>query len=150
LDLLEERYRMMALTTVEVSDELRKGVQAGYGYLENVLKQIQATSPGGWLRIVASESPAEHQLRGEFDLLLDPGEASCLTLAISRGLILVTEDLAARQLAQERDVSLTGTVGILLALVRDGSLSLTEANAMLAEMIGRRYRSPVDRLDELV
>jgi predicted nucleic acid-binding protein len=32
LDLLEERYRKMALTTVEVSDELRKGVQAGYGY----------------------------------------------------------------------------------------------------------------------
>ena len=45
---------------------------------------------------------------------------------------------------------LTGTVGILLALVRDGSLPLTEANAILAEMIERRYRSPVDRLDELI
>ena len=31
-----------------------------------------------------------------------------------------------------------------------GSLPLTEANALLAEMIGRRYRSPVDRLDELI
>jgi predicted nucleic acid-binding protein len=150
LDLLERRYREMALTTVEVSDEVRKGLQAGYGYLEDVLQQIQSISPSGWLRIVAPVSETEHQLRGEFDLLLDPGEASCLTLAISRGLILVTDDLAARQLAQERDVSLTGTVGILLALVRDGSLSLTEANAMLAEMIERRYRSPVDRLDELI
>jgi predicted nucleic acid-binding protein len=150
LDLLEKRYRQVGLTTVEVSDELRRGLQAGYRYLERALQQIESISPGGWLRIVASESPAEHQLRGEFDLLLDPGEASCLTLAISRGLILVTDDLAARQLAQERDVSLTGTVGILLALVRDGSLFLTEANAMLAEMIGRRYRSPVDRLDELI
>ena len=150
LDLLEKRYREMAYTTVEVSDELRRGLQAGYGYLENVLQQIQSISPGGWLRIVAPESAAEHQLRGEFDLLLDPGEASCLALAISRGLILVTDDLAARQLAQERDVPLTGTVGILLALVRDGLLSLTEANAILAEMIERRYRSPVDRLDELI
>ena len=150
LDLLEERYRKMALATVEVSDELRKGVQAGYGYLEDVLKQIQAISPSGWLRIVAPESPAEHQLRGEFDLLLDPGEASCLALAISRGLILVTDDLAARQLAQERGVPLTGTVGILLALVRDGVLSLTEANGILAKMIERRYRSPVDRLDDLI
>jgi hypothetical protein len=35
-------------------------------------------------------------------------------------------------------------------MVRDGSLSLTEANAILAEMIGLRYRSPVDRLDELI
>ena len=150
LDLLQQRYRDMALTTVEVSDELRKGVQAGYGYLEDVLKQIQAISPSGWLRIVAPEFESEHQLRGEFDLLLDPGEASCLALAISRGLILATDDLAARQLAQERDVLLTGTVGILIAMVRDGSLSLTQANAILAEMIGLRYRSPVDRLDELV
>lgn len=150
LDLLERRCGETALTTVEVSDELRKGLQAGYGYLEDVLQQIQSISPSGWLRIVAPASETEHQFRGEFDLLLDPGEASCLALAISRGLILATDDLAARQLAQERDVSLTGTVGILLALVRDGSLSLTEANAILAEMIGRRYRSPVDRLDELI
>jgi predicted nucleic acid-binding protein len=150
LDLLEKRYRKTALTTVEVSDELRKGLQAGYGYLENVLQQIRAISPGGWLRIVAPESEPEHQLRAEFDLLLDPGEASCLALAISRGLILVTDDLAARQLAQERDVLLTGTVGVLLTLVRDRSLSLTEANVILAKMIARRYRSPVDRLDELI
>ena len=150
LDLLEKRYRTVGFTTVEVSDELRRGLQAGYGYLENVLQQIQSISSGGWLRIVAPESPAEHQLRGEFDLLLDPGEASCLALAISRGLILVTDDLAARQLAQERGVPLTGTVGILLALVRDGVLSLTEANGILAKMIERRYRSPVDRLDDLI
>ncbi len=31
-----------------------------------------------------------------------------------------------------------------------GSLPLTEANAPLAEMIGRRCRSPVDRLDALI
>jgi hypothetical protein len=31
-----------------------------------------------------------------------------------------------------------------------GSLPLTEANALLAEMIGRRYRAPVDRLDKLI
>jgi hypothetical protein len=40
--------------------------------------------------------------------------------------------------------------GVLLALVRDGSLHLTEANANLAEMIERSYRSPADRLDELI
>jgi predicted nucleic acid-binding protein len=74
--------------------------QAGYEYLENVLQQIQSISPGGWLRNVAPESPAEHQLRGAFGLLLNRVEASCLALASSRGLILVTDDLAARQPAQ--------------------------------------------------
>jgi predicted nucleic acid-binding protein len=150
LELLEKRYGQVALTTVEVSDELRRGLQAGYGYLGDVLQQVQSANSSGWLRIAIPESATEHQLRGEFDLRLDPGEASCLALAISRGLILVTDDLAARQLAQERDVLLTGTVGILLALVRDGSLPLSEGNTLLAEMIQRRYRSPVDHLDELI
>ena len=40
--------------------------------------------------------------------------------------------------------------GVLLGHVRDGSLSLAEANANLAETIERRYRSPVDRLHELI
>jgi len=35
-------------------------------------------------------------------------------------------------------------------LVRRGALPLKEANAMLSAMIERRYRSPLDRLDELV
>ena len=150
LDLLEKRYREVAFTTMEVSDELRRGLQAGYGHLESALRQIQSVSPDGWLRIVSPESAAEHRLRGEFDLVLDPGEASCLALAISRRLILVTDDLAARELAQEKNVLLTGTIGILLAHVRDGSLSLAKANTILVEMIGRRYRSPVDRLDDLL
>lgn len=149
-ELLETRYRDKAFTTVEVSDELRKGLQAGYSYLGDVLQQIVDLGSGGWLCILAPESADEHQLRAEFDLLLDPGEASCLALAISRRMILVTDDLAARRLAQERNVPLTGTLGILVALVRDGQISLSEANVLLAAMIRRRYRSPVDRLDELI
>ena len=88
--------------------------------------------------------------RAEFDYLVDPGEASCLALAVSRGLTFVTDDQAARRLANRQGVSLTGTLGILIALVRDDNLSLAEANAILAEMIRRRYRSPVDRLDGLI
>jgi predicted nucleic acid-binding protein len=37
LELLEARYRDVAFTTVEVVDELRRGVKAGYVYLEAVL-----------------------------------------------------------------------------------------------------------------
>jgi predicted nucleic acid-binding protein len=150
LKLLKTRYGDIAFTTVEVSDELRKGIQAGYGYLEQVMQQIESITPGGWLRILVPESVVEHRLRAEFDLLLDPGEASCLALAISRGLTLVTDDLAARRLAKDRSVPLTGTLGILIALVRGGILSLTEANDILAAMIHRHYWSPVDHLDGLI
>ena len=85
-----------------------------------------------------------------FDQVLDPGEASCLALAISRQMTLVTDDLAARRLAENRKVPLSGTLGILIALVRQDALSLKEANVMLAGMIRRHFRSPVDRLDEFI
>lgn len=150
LDLLNTRYRGVAFTTVEVTDELRRGVKAGYSYLEHVLQQIEAVDSEGWLRILVPNSAAEHRLRCEFDQLLDPGEASCLALAISRRMTLVTDDLAARRLAEKREVPLSGTLGILIALVRHNAFPLKEANTMLATMIQRHYRSPVDLLDEFI
>lgn len=150
LNLLAQRYRDRAFTTVEVGDELRKGVKAGYAYLEPALGQLETVDASGWLRVLAPESPAEHQLRAEFDHFLDPGEASCLALAISRGLTFVTDDLAARRLAEARGVALTGTLGMLIAMVRQGALLIEEANAMLSHMIERQFRSPVDRLDDFV
>ena len=149
-DLLETRYRDLAFTTVAVADELRRGFKAGYGYLESVLRQLETINPDGWLRLLDPISPAEYRLRTELDQVLDPGEASCLALAVSRGLTLATDDLAARRLAQERKVPLTGTCGILIALVRQQTLPLAEANAILMTMIQRHYRAPVDRLDDLI
>ena len=150
LDLLEKRYRGVAFTTIEVSDELRKGLKAGYAYLEPVLQRIETSDPDAWIDILVPQAAEERRLRAEFDDYLGAGEASCLALAISRGLTLVTDDLAARRLARERHVFVTGTLGILIALVRSGALSLAEANALLASMIQRRYRSPVNRLDDLM
>lgn len=149
-DLLAIRYARNAFTTTEVADELRRGVSAGYTYLEPALNWINMVGYRGWLKILIPESMDEHELRSQFDQILDPGEASCLALAISRGLTLVTDDLAARRLAQKKHVSLSGTLGILVALVRSGTVSLKEANAILRIMIKRHYRSPIDRLDEFV
>jgi predicted nucleic acid-binding protein len=150
IELLEARYRGAANITVEIGDELRRGLNAGYAYLESVFQGMASIKSTGWLQVLIPSSSEEQRLRAEFDGLLDPGEASCLALAISRGLVFVTDDLAARRLASERGMLLTGTLGILVALVRDDELSLAEANAMLAEMIQRRYRSPVERLDGLI
>jgi predicted nucleic acid-binding protein len=149
-ELLTERYRGHAFTTIEVGNELRRGFNAGYAYLELAWQELETANPNGWLRILHPESPAEYRLRAEFDQIVDPGEASCLALAISRQLIFVSDDRAARQLAEARGVALTGTLGILITLVRQTQLSLEEANEMLNDMIQRHYRSPVDRLDDLI
>ncbi len=150
LNLLDIRYRGVAFTTVEVTAELRRGIKAGYSYLEAVLQQIEPVDSEGWLRILVPNSAAEHRLQSEFDQLLDPGEASCLALAISRRITLVTDDLAARRLAEKKKVPLSGTLGILIALVRHNAFPLKEANTMLATMIQQHYRSPVNRLDEFI
>jgi predicted nucleic acid-binding protein len=150
LELLEERYRGTAFTTLEVTDELRKGVKAGYAYLELVLADVDHADQGGWIGVLVPQSAYERRLRAQFDDRLGSGEASCLALAVLRELTLVTDDRAARQMAETRRVPVTGTVGILIKLVRNSTLSLSEANALLADMIQRRYRSPVDRLDEFV
>ena len=150
LDLLATRYRHIAFTTIEVVGELHKGVKAGYNYLDPILQALKNIEPGNWISVLGAQSATEQRLRVEFDDRLDAGEASCLALAISKELILVTDDLAARRLAQERQVSLTGTLGILVALVREKALSLSEANELLADMIRQRYRSPVDSLDAII
>jgi predicted nucleic acid-binding protein len=58
LDLLDTRYSRVAFTTVEVTGELRRGVKAGYSYLEHVLQQIEAVDSEGWLRILVPKSGA--------------------------------------------------------------------------------------------
>ena len=150
LDLLRERYRGRAFTTLDVADELRKGVNAGYAYLELVLADIDPADQESWIHVLVPQSISERRLRVRFDERLDAGEASCLALAVTRKLTLVTDDKAARQVAKTQAVPVTGTVGILIQLVRNGVLSLSKANALLTDMILQRYRAPVDRLDELV
>ena len=81
---------------------------------------------------------------------LGAGERSCLAVAISRSGALASDDLPARQWAREHGIEVTGTVGILLACVRQGHLALDQANDLLAAMIAAGYRSPVESLDALL
>ena len=129
-------------------DELRRGIERGYSFLKPVLNATEDSE--GWLKILVLKSPEESQLLQEINEFLHPGEASCIALAISRNMILVTDDLAARRVASRRNVRLTGTVGILVEMVYSGILSIEDGNALLKEMIDRGYRSPCNCLDEFV
>ena len=81
---------------------------------------------------------------------LGSGQASCLAAARMRNMILATDDRAARRKVVEQGVRLTGTLGILIRLVRDAHLPLAQANKLLEEMVQQGYRSPVQELDSLV
>jgi predicted nucleic acid-binding protein len=148
--LLQRLYTGQAGTTLAVADEIRRGLSSGYEYLRAAEEALLPLSSTGWLSVLTPVSPEEQRLFVELGASLAPGEASCLALAIARGLTLASDDRAARQRAAERGVRLTGTLGILVRAVREGHIALAEANDALARMIALRYRSPVLRLDELI
>lgn len=148
--LLEELYIDQACTTLSVADEIRRGLDAGYAYLRTVETAFAGLNQSGWLPILSLTSAREQALYIELGQFLAPGEAACLALAIAQGLVLASDDLAARREASRRGVRLTGTVGILVRAVREQHLGLADANQVLAQMIALRYRAPVQRLDDLV
>ncbi|MEA2563753.1 MAG: hypothetical protein QOH06_5257 [Acidobacteriota bacterium] len=80
---------------------------------------------------------------------LGPGEAACIAAALSRGLLMLSDDWDARALGRSLGVEVSGSLGVLLRLVWKKILSLEEADALLAEMARRGFRSPYQSLREI-
>ena len=148
--LLEKLYRGKACTTLMVVEELHQGLYAGYHQLQSVEQILTPLHSTGWLPVLSLELAEEKKLYAQLSPPLASGEASCLALALTRGLVLGSDDLAARRMARERNVHLTGTIGILIRAVREGHWTLFKANAILAQMIALRYHAPVVKLDDLI
>ena len=72
-----------------------------------------------------------------------------LLLTLEGGL-LASDDADARAAAGRLGLPVTGTLGILALAVRRELLTLAQANAVLADLVAAGYRSPTERLDELV
>ncbi len=128
-----------ALVTPQVLVELKQGVQAGY----------LPAQPGRWPTTTLLTSTEEAH-RVQLSTILGDGESSCLAILIERGGILFSDDLEARRYAQRHGIAVSGTLGILTQLVKTGHLALAQADALLQEMIGQGYRSPVASLKALL
>jgi predicted nucleic acid-binding protein len=128
----------MLVTSEESWAELQDGVRLGH---------IPETD-WPWL-IVLSLTTDERQVRDELMPPLDKGEAACLTLARSRGYAFLSNDRMARREARRLGVPLSGTIGVLKALVDEEKVSREEADEALRQMVALGYRSPVRSLSEL-
>jgi len=69
IDLLENRFSGLSSTTIEVINELRKGIYAGYYYLESALNIIENYGNNGWIQIVYPYSYSENKLSDSGDIL---------------------------------------------------------------------------------
>ena len=138
-DLVTGLWGERASTTSLVMNEYLAGVEGGI------------LSPDIWddlplLELTEDESTFQAGLPSR----LGAGEGSCLAVACRRQGILVTDDKVARKEARRVGTSVTGSVGVLVLCVRQGLLSLDEGNRLLESMIDHKYRSPVDKLDDLL
>lgn len=134
LDALSARF----VTVEAVTDEVRAGLEAGYDHLD---RAIGATDV-----IAVENEPGSNVLDH-----LDRGESYALTAARECSGTLATDDRPARELAAERGIKLTGSVGILVRLVLHDELSVSEADAVLERWIDEaRYRSPVESVREVL
>ena len=137
-DLLQLALSEDAATTSVVLAELRSGEALG----------LVPRCDWRWLSVVALTAK-EQSLAASYGTQLDAGESACLAVAKSRAWKLLTDDFAARRLAQREGVAISGTIGVLQKLVALLHLTLEEADRSLAMMLSHGYRAPVRSLREL-
>ena len=116
LDVLRFLYRQVVVP-YEVAQEVRAGGRHAFG--------VDAFQQATWLDIQSAPVVLQPFLHNT----LDRGEASVIQTALNRGLSLVCIDEAAgRRVARLCDLTLTGSVGILLKAKRQGyDVSIAEA-----------------------
>lgn len=126
-----------AATTPAVLAELHRGEALG------LLPRVD------WRRLLPlTLTDAEQTLVGQYQDIVDVGEAECLAVAVMRQACLLIDDLAARRLAQAQKVPVSGTLGLLLRLIQQKHLAAPAADALLTLMRQAGYRSPVISLHD--
>ena len=104
--------------------------------------------PLDWLQQVNFVSAEERLLFVNLSKRLGAGEASCLAIAMQRRDDLLTDDQAVRKIALREGLRLSGSIGVLLELIRTSDISLKTGNSILKAFIDQGYFSPVETLDE--
>lgn len=124
-----------AATTPAVLAELRQG--EAFGFVPRVAWD--------WLPLLTL-TEEEQVLAADYLAVLELGEAECLAVAVIRQARFFSDDLAARRLAQAKQIPFSGTIGLLLNLIQRDALTLAEADRLLAIMKQQGYRAPVASL----
>lgn len=149
LDLLPQLLGEVYLST-EVYAEIQDGLAEGHTFYAGIETHVHPLTPQGWLRLTALDSDAELRLFGQLLESLHRGEAASLAIAAQRRWAFFTDDARARQIGRDLHVPISGTLGVLLQVVKAQFLSLAEANVLLDRMICAGYRSPYTDLVELI
>jgi predicted nucleic acid-binding protein len=107
----------------------------------------------GWLSVVSLDEIEEQRWNLEAKLLIQKGEAACLALARSRGYHVACDErrkydrLAVDWIGRER---MLNTVGLVVLMIREGLLSVAEADGYLEIWKESRFAVRFRSFQELV
>lgn len=139
IHLLQDVLSGKGATVKQVKQEFQRGIALGH------LPDVSID----WLPVLQL-SESEREAFQHLCLRYGMGEASCLAVAQHRKLRLATDDRDARRYALRVGIPISGTIGILIDLIRIQSISLAEGNSILTQMRRKGYRSPVEDLSTLI
>ncbi|WP_251341797.1 hypothetical protein [Haloplanus halophilus] len=126
-----------------VREEIERGERAGYEYLDAAVAALGESLP---VREVPSEAD-DSDIRDH----LDAGEAESILGVLAHGGTVATDDLAARRVAEHREVPVTGSVGLLVHGVELAHLDRDTADEWLDTWRERRgYYAPVESVTEVL
>lgn len=149
LDLLKQLFSVIFIPTA-VYDEIYRGQEEGYEFCQTILDQIAPLNTNGWIHLSSLNHAIELQALAALPRKIHQGEAECLIIAQHRHWLFLTDDGAARQIAKQQRIPMSGTLGCLVLLVEQAHLSLELAHDFLAAMIEQGYRSPLTDLTHLI
>jgi len=126
-----------------VRDEIERGWTAGYEDLVTAVDSFDDDLP---IRDV-SEGAGTGDIRDR----LDSGEAASILGVLEHGGTIATADLAARRVANSRDIPVTGSIGLLVLGVERDLIDATTADEWLETWRDRRgYYAPVESVTEIL
>jgi predicted nucleic acid-binding protein len=108
---------------------------------------------GGYLEQVVVDTMESLQLFAELRDVMGMGEAACLALAATRGCHIASDE---KKRFRRRAVELIGedhivrTEGLLLEAIRQGRISVAEADAFKAVLAANRYSMPFQSFSDLL
>ena len=144
LDVLQRRYAGRGVVPAEVWDEIAAGIARGL----SALQRVDDLLPDKTFSLVSLTAPERVRYR-ELRQSLGSGEAACLAWSQARAATVVTDDRRARVACQAAGLPFTGTIGILVASVRDGTMTAVRGEELLRQMRSAGFYSPVARLSDL-
>lgn len=126
-----------------VRDEIERGTKHGHRYLTSAVEAFDAGL--GVSDVPSAERDVKLHER------LDPGEAETLRGAVERDGTIATDDLAARRLATELNIPVTGSIGLLVLGIKGEHINSETADEWLAVWRDERgYFAPVESVTELL